>query len=261
MPVFKDHAPGTFCYIELATSDQQAAGDFYTRIFGWNRRDEDTGEFGIYTQFLHQGEVSAAMYRITPDQEKQGVRPNWAQYIAVADVDATTEQARSLGGHVVMSPMDVYDYGRLSVLADPAGAAFCLWQTKARCGVGIRNEVGTMCWNELLTTDVAKVSGFYGQLLGWSPHTSDMAGREYTVAYNDGLATAGMMAVSPDLGDTPAQWLTYFAVDDCDGTAETTVGLGGRVVVAPRDLPNVGRFAVLADPQNALFGVVRMLSR
>ena len=134
MSVYENHTPGAFCYIELATTDPQAGGKFYQDLFGWGRRDEDIGEYGIYTQFTLKDEVTGAMYKLTPEQLQQGVKPYWGQYIAVTDADAATEKATTLGGTVTMEPADVSDYGRMSVITDPTGALVCLWQTKTRCG-------------------------------------------------------------------------------------------------------------------------------
>ena len=259
MPVYESHAPGTFCYIELATNDPQAAGSFYQDLFGWGRKDEDIGEYGVYTQFTLAGEVTGAMYKLTPEQEKQGTRPYWGQYLAVTDADAATEKAKSLGGTIIMEPADVSDYGRMSVIADPAGAVVCLWQTKTRCGLGRRDEKGTICWSELMTGDVEAAARFYADLLGWSPHTTDMAGRDYTVCYNNGRPAGGILARPADHEDIPGHWLLYIAVDDCDACVDQAVTLGATPLVPARDLPNVGRFAVLQDPQGAAFGVVRLL--
>ena len=110
-----------------------------------------------------------------------------------------------------------------------------------------------------MTSDVEKAARFYADLLGWSPHTTDMAGREYTVCYNNGQPAGGILARSSDHKDVPSHWLLYIAVDDCDACVAKAVGMGATALAPARNLPNVGRFAVLQDPQGAAFGVVKLL--
>ena len=67
-----------------------------------------------------------------------------------------------------------------------------------------------------------------------------------------------MMPIGPDMGDIPSHWNVYFAVENCDATIEKADGLGGSTIVAPTDIPEIGRFAVLSDPQNAAFSVIAL---
>lgn len=259
MPEFKKHEPGTFCYAELVTNDPAASGKFYTELFGWSRNDQDMGEFGIYTQYQIDGKVVAAQYKLNAEQEAMNVPPNWGQYITVADADAASAKAGELGGEVIMGPMDVMDYGRMSILSDPTGAVFCIWEPKANIGIELRDDPGTLCWNELMTPDIEKAKAFYGGLFGWEPESMDMGEMgEYTMFNRGGgQAAAGMMAIQPERGPIPAHWLAYFAVADLDGAHERAVELGAKSVVPPTDIPQAGRFAVLADPVGAVFAIYK----
>lgn len=259
MPQMSKHDPGTFCYAELATSDPAASGKFYTELFGWSRNDQDMGEYGIYTQYQLDGKVVAAQYKLNAEQEAMNVPPNWGQYVTVNDADATTARAGELGGQVIMGPLDVMDYGRMSILSDPTGAVFCIWQPKSNIGVELREDPGTMCWNELMTPDTEKAKTFYGGLFGWEPQSEDMGEMgEYTLFnLGGGRQAAGMMAIKPEMGPIPAHWLVYFAVADPDAAHDKALALGGKSMVAPTDIPEVGRFAVLADPVGAVFAIYR----
>ncbi len=261
MSEFKKHEPGTFCYAELATNDPRASGEFYMDLFGWSRNDQDMGEYGIYTQYQLNGKVVAAQYKLNAEQEEMNVRPNWGQYVTVNDADASSAKAAELGGKVVMGPMDVMDYGRMSILADPAGAVFCIWEPRNNIGVELRDEPGTVCWNELLTPDLEKAKAFYGGLFGWEPETADMGELgEYTLFNRSGgLQAAGMLPIKPEMGPIPAHWLVYFAVDDIDVAHNKAISLGGKALVGPRDIPDVGRFAVLQDAVGAVFAIYRSL--
>lgn len=257
MPEYKKHEPGTFCYAELVTSDPAASGKFYMELFGWERNDQDMGEFGIYTQYQIDGQVVAAQYKLTAEQEGQNVPPNWGQYVSVNDADASTAKAAELGGNVIMGPMDVMDYGRMSVLSDPTGAVFCLWQPKENIGVELRDDPGTMCWNELMTADTEKALPFYAGLFGWETESMDMGEMgTYTMFNNGGGRPAGgVMPINSEMGPIPAHWLIYFAVAETDASFARALELGAKEIVAPTDLPGAGRFAVIADPVGAVCGI------
>jgi predicted enzyme related to lactoylglutathione lyase len=245
------HAPGTFCWIELGTSDAAGARAFYTQLFEWGVNEFPMGEMGTYYIFQKNGADSAAMYQIGPQQE--GMPPNWLSYVAVASADAATEKAKSLGGSVIHGPFDVYDMGRMTVLQDPQGAMFAVWETKTHRGVGVRDETNTLCWNELQARDLDAARKFYAPLFDWRLKESP----EYTEMHLGENAVGGMMT-SQAPPEVPSHWLPYFAVDDCDASAAQAASLGGTVIVPPMDVPTVGRFAAIQDPQGAAFAVIKL---
>jgi predicted enzyme related to lactoylglutathione lyase len=263
MPEFKKHEPGTFCYAELVTNDPAASGKFYTELFGWSRNDQDMGEYGIYTQFQIDGKVVAAQYKLNPEQEAQDVPPHWGQYVTVEDADAATASASELGGNVIMGPLDVMDYGRMSILADPAGAVFCIWQPKANIGVELRDDPGTMCWAELMTPDTEQAKTFYGGLFGWEPKEMPMGEMGVYTMFSrpGGQETGGMIPLTPEMGPIPPNWMIYFLTEDLDGTNARAVELGASSMVPPTDIPEAGRFAVLADPTGAVFAIWKSIGK
>jgi predicted enzyme related to lactoylglutathione lyase len=176
--------------------------------------------------------------------------------VAVDSADETVARAATLGAEVLNPPFDVFDVGRMAMLRDPSGALFALWQAKSHIGVGRTGEPGALCWNELLTRDVEAAAGFYTRLFGWGARTMPSAGAEYTIFDRAEEPVAGMMAL-PDPADAPPNWLPYFGVADCDDRARAAGVAGGRVFVSPTDIPGVGRFAVLGDPQGAVFAIVQ----
>ena len=261
MPEYQNHEPGTFCYAELATTDPAVAGEFYMTLFGWNRNDQDLGEFGVYTQFDKDGKVVAAQFKLPDEQTARQVPPNWGQYVSVDDVDGAAARAGELGGQTVMGPMEVFDYGRMVVLADPAGAVFCLWQPKANIGAECKDDPGSMCWNELLTSDPDQAAAFYGGLFGWRAEAMNMGDLgDYTTFHTGGgRPAAGMMPIQPEMGPVPPHWLVYFAVADCAATRDKAAGLGARILVPPTEIPGMGIFSVLQDPVGAVFGIYQSL--
>ncbi len=118
---------------------------------------------------------------------------------------------------------------------------------------------GGPCWYELGTSDLDGAERFYGAVLGWSVKDSGMEGFEYRLASHGGDLVAGMMSLAAQEGTPPPNWTIYFAVDDCDAAAAAVDKAGGKVYQGPADIPNTGRFAVLADPQGAVFGVLQPL--
>ena len=145
------HDPGTFCWVELATSDGAAAKKFYTSLFGWEI-DDVPGGGGVYSLLKKKGKDAAALYELGPQQK--GVPPHWNSYVSVASADDAATKAKRLGGTVIMEPFDVMEHGRMAVVQDPAGAAFSLWQPKSHIGAQVVNEPGSLYWAELDTTDM-----------------------------------------------------------------------------------------------------------
>jgi len=112
---------------------------------------------------------------------------------------------------------------------------------------------GRFIWHELLTTDTAAAAAFYPKVVPWRTQPSNMPG--YTIFMAGGSQVGGLMALPADAAGTPAHWLTYVGTPSVDATVAQAQGLGARVCKAATDIPNVGRFAVLADPQGATFAV------
>ena len=84
------HLPGSFCWIELGTTDQPAAKSFYQALFGWTPADMPMGPDDFYTIFKLEGRDAAAAYTLRPEQRSQGVPPHWMPYIMVASADHAT---------------------------------------------------------------------------------------------------------------------------------------------------------------------------
>jgi len=141
-----DHfAPGSFCWFELGTSDQNAAKNFYTSLFGWGVNDMPMGPDMFYSMFTLNGRMPGAAYKLMPDMVQAGVPPHWALYIAADNVDETTAKVTAAGGTVIKAPFDVFDVGRMSVVRDPTGAVFEIWQEKRPAANGITGVPGTVC--------------------------------------------------------------------------------------------------------------------
>ncbi len=259
MPEVTGHAPGSICWIELGTNDPDGAKKFYKGLFGWEAEDMPAGPDMIYTMLRIRGLDVGAMYKLGAEETAHGIPPHWNSYVAVASADEAAAKAKTLGGNILADAFDVMDVGRMAIVQDPLGATFQVWQAKAHFGVKLVGEAGTFCWDELWTTDRKKAAEFYTGLFGWTTKDGDAgAAGVYTEWNNAGQAIGGMMEISPDMGPVPPNWLPYFMVEDCNATAETAGALGGKLFVPPTDIPNVGRFSVIADPQGSMFAIIKL---
>lgn len=251
------HTPGTFCWVELGTTDQAAAKKFYSELFGWGINDMPMGPDSFYTMLQLRGKDVAALCQLNPEQLAQGVPPHWLLYIAVESADEAAKAVIAAGGKTMMEPFDVFDAGRMTVAQDPAGAVFGIWQARKHIGSQINNETNTFCWGELATRDTAAASAFYGQVFGWKSKTGDPA---YTEIHLGDQPFGGMLTMTAEMEGVPSHWAPYFAVDDCDAKANQAKSLGANLCMGPQDIPNVGRFAVIADPQGAVFSIIKLTS-
>ena len=145
------HPPGTISWADLATSDQEGAKEFYGGMFGWEYEDMPAGEGVTYSMAKLRGRTVAAISPQQADERKQGIPPHWNVYVTVEDVDASARKVGEAGGQVLAGPFDVFDAGRMAVIADPAGAALCLWQPGTNIGAEFVNGPGAMTWADCAT--------------------------------------------------------------------------------------------------------------
>jgi len=257
MPTVTTHAPGTFSWPELATTDPIAAKKFYSTLFGWQINDNDMGPMGVYTIFRRDGKDVSACFRMDADMASSGMPPSWASYITVENADATAAKAKALGGKVLKEPFDVMDYGRMAVITDPQGATFCVWQAKKNIGIQVFGEPNSLGWTQLNARDTNAAKKFYTALIGWKTQHDAMpgGGGDYTTWLKADGPAGGMMAM-PAGGPAPSHWMPYFSVSNVDATAKQAASLGAQTFVPPTDIPGTGRFAVFADPQGAAFAVI-----
>jgi uncharacterized protein len=254
MPERSAYDPGTPSWVDLGTSDPGAAKRFYGSLFGWEA--EDAGppeETGGYAFFMLDGKRIAGVSGLMSEQQPVA----WATYVSTDDADAVTARAREAGAMIVAEPMDVMDAGRMAFFHHPAAGAIGVWQPGRHTGAELVNEPGSFTWNELHTGDLAGAEAFGQEVFGWRAEEQDFGGFPYAIVHSGDAQVAGMTGMPPGLpGDTPAHWMVYFAVEDCDASAAQIAELGGSVLGDPMDIPGVGRFAPAMDPQGAVFAVL-----
>lgn len=249
------YAPGTPCWVDLATPDLEAAERFYGELFGWEIPElPDSAEMGGYRRAKKDGkDVAGAM----PLME-EGQPPAWNTHISVDDADAIARAVQENGGTMIAEPMAVSEYGRLALFTDPEGAFFGIWEPADFAGSELVNEKGAPIWNELESRDPDAAKKFYGAVFGWEfEEGEDMEEMTYYVAKVEGEQVAGMADVKGKMPDeVPAHWMAYFGSVDTDEAVDKIKELGGEVFVGPIDIP-AGRFAMVADPWGAGFAVMQ----
>lgn len=249
------YEPGTPCWIDLGTPDQDDAAEFYGALFGWSvEEDENAEQTGGYRTAQLRGKPVGGVMKLM----QEGQPPAWLTYVAVEDADATAAKARDAGGNMLAEPMSVLDYGRMAVIADPTGAVFGIWQAGVHTGAGVVNEPGAFSWSEINTRDPETAKAFYGDVFGWSFEDKEFEGvGTYTTIDVGGSSVGGLIDMRGRVPDeVPAHWLVYFGVEDTDVTVAKATELGGAVPVGPVDITGVGRFAVVQDPWGAAFAVI-----
>jgi uncharacterized protein len=246
-----EHAPGTFSWVDLSTSDQEGAKTFYSGLFGWQADDRPVGEGVYYSMQQLRGRDVAAISPQPQQQRDAGVPPLWNSYITVSSADEAAERASSLRATVHAPPFDVMDAGRMAVIQDPQGAFFMVWEPRNNIGAGLVNAPGAFCWNELFTPDVDASVSFYRDLFGWTFEPFETSA-EGCYIVNDGGQNGGIRP----LGDPgmPPGWLVYFAVEDVEASLSRAESLGGSRVAGPLDL-GPSKVGVARDPQGATFAL------
>ena len=255
------HAAGTFCWCDLATKDIDKAKGFYADVLGLESKGIPMpgDEPGTYTMWVVAGGELGGARTLAPEEEAAGVHSFWGTYIAVEDVDAIATKTAETGGAAVHPPFDIPGVGRMAVLKDPQGAVFCVWNNsgphfgKAHFP---EDQMGTVCWNELVTDDPKAAAAWYGELLGWSGAESEMGGTQYTIFSIGEMSVGGLMAKSPDMGKMCSAWVLYFLVPDADAAISKAEARGGKAFFPPMAMPGVGRFTWLADDQGGVFGIL-----
>jgi uncharacterized protein len=272
------YPPGVPCWVDTAQPDPEAAVSFYGGLFGWEFEDRMPADSpGRYLVAQLRGRDVAG---VGSQPEGMPPTPVWNTYIWVDSADETAAAAKEAGGRVLMEPFDVLDAGRMAVLSDAEGAAFCIWQAKQSKGAQLVNEPGTWNFSELNTRDRESARAFYGAVFSWTADAVDLGEGDFTMwrrpGYGDFLeqrdpelrrrigaqgappgfedAVAWLVPMTSDRfpEDAPPHWSITFAVDDADAVAERAAELGGTVLVPPFDAPFV-RMTVLRDPQGAVF--------
>jgi uncharacterized protein len=247
---------GRFVWYELITTETEAAKSFYANVVGWG-----TGDVSMpgttYTLFtLGEASVSGLM-ELPEDARNMGAKPHWRGYIAVDDVDDTTDRVKQLGGAVHIPPRDIPNVGRFSIVADPQMATLALLE---RLHPGQDRHVepdtlGRVGWHELLAANWEKALAFYEELFGWQKVEATVGALGTYQRFSAGGQTIGGIVTKPPKAPVPF-WLYYFNIRDIDAAAKRVKVGGGQILNGPVEVPDGSWILHCTDPQGAMFALV-----
>ena len=259
---------GVPCWVETWQDDGDAAAAYYSRIFGWEvEQTASPGDGGSFRICRLRGRDVAAIGSPIPDPAPPV--PSWTTFIQVDSTEQIVARVKEAGGNVVVDPMDSLEGGSIAIVADPAGAAFAVWEQAKHGGAELINEPGAWAMSMLVTPDSEQAVRFYGEVFGWSTESFGMGGDEIVMftlpgyvggepsqpVPRDVVATVAPPAAAEGV---PPHWSVDFWVRDPDEIARITTEMGGQVLAEPFDIPEIGmRTAALADPQGAAFSITR----
>jgi predicted enzyme related to lactoylglutathione lyase len=240
---------GKFVWFEHMSNDSAAAGRFYASLFGWTVGNVDMG--GQPYTMISNGAEGIGGLRTVP-----GAPSAWMSYLSVADVDASARAAAAAGAKIVMPPTEFPPVGRGATLVDPTGGTFSVWKSAQGDAPDVDPvPIGAWYWNELWTSDDTKARAFYERAFGYGYDTMDMGPQgTYYILTKDGKPRGGLMKSSQP--GAPTMWLPYVLVSNCDSTLAKAKQLGAKELVPATDIPNVGRFAIVADPTGAAIAFI-----
>jgi predicted enzyme related to lactoylglutathione lyase len=245
------HLPGKFVWFEHLSNDIAAARAFYEKLLGWNT-ESMAMPGGTSYAMIHNGESPIGGYA----SARPGAPAQWMSYLSVADVDSAYKAALAAGAKSIVAPTDYASAGRMATIADPTGGVFSIWRGAQDDPPEVeQTPVGGWIWNELTTQDEQTALAFYEKVFGFDHDAMDMADGTYYVLKQGGKGRAGL--VKAPAASVPTMWTPYVCVDDADARAARARELGATLVVAPADIPDVGRFAVFVDPQGAGLAILK----
>ena len=259
------YPPGVPCWVDTGQPDVDQALLFYGAVFDWEFAGPGPmpgDPPGRYFVAQRAGKDVAGI-----STQAVGMPTVWNTYVSVASADAAARSAVEHGGTVLVAPFDAPPAGRVTVLADPAGAVICGWEPGDRQGAQRINEPSAWSMSRLNTTDIDSARSFYSAVFGWEPETLVMGEQTATLFRLPGYvggepeqpvprdSVAVMMDGEPGM---PPHWSVDFWIDDTDAAVERAVAAGGDALAAPFDIP-MFRAAVLRDPQGAVFTISQLM--
>jgi predicted enzyme related to lactoylglutathione lyase len=237
---------GKFVWYDLLTEDVAATKKFYGELLGWEFAPSEARN---YTVIRHRGRDIGGivdMSKINPDSNES----QWISVLSVPDVDEAARVTRDAGGEIHVEPRDLPGRGRFAVVSDPQGAVVSLLRAVKGDPPERKADLGDWMWTELWTSDVDASVSFYGDLIGYILEDKTILGDiEYSVLQRDDVPRAGL--IEKPVADVRAHWLPYVRVESPEDLAQRAEGLGGTVLLKPREGARKGSVAIVLDPSGA----------
>jgi uncharacterized protein len=243
---------GQFIWHELITTDTKSAAGFYSKVAGL--KTQSARSASTYTMLVAGSQPMGGLL----DTATMGGSPRWLSFIVSTNTDETARHAESLGGKVLMGPLDLPSGGRAAILQDPQGAAFAVWSSDKPSQLPSDVPLGGISWHELATTDRAAAFPFYQALFGWHETSSMDMGPQgvYQMFAPAGVKDpfGGIYNKAPESPGGP-NWLPYVKVADARPVTDVAKKHGAQILNGPMQVPGGGWISMGIDPQGALFAV------
>ena len=242
-------AVGRFVWRELMTDDVNVAHHFLGELFSWTWKSMDMGLHGTYWIAGCGGRDVGGLMAKPP---AMGIPTAWSSYVVVDSVDGAASRATAAGGKVLVPPTYVPGVGRFAGLMDPWGAVLMPFVPASSEGAPPDGPPpsGAFCWETLVTPSPKAAVDWYRGVVGFgSAPAPNGHGSVFTAG------SAFVADVQPAPAGSPSYWATYVAVEDVVATRDRASRLGGKVIVPRVDVPQVGTFAVIADPTGGALGI------
>lgn len=248
---------GEICWVNMLTPQPAAAREFFGKLLGWTYAEIP----GMGHRMQVAGHDIGGLFDLNASGMPPGMAPHVGILVKVDSADATCETVSSLGGEA-RPAFDIADQGRIASCTDPNGARFTVWEPKTFCGADVDSSAhGAPGWFETLTTDVDRATRFYSKLFGWTPEVNSIAGFECTTFKLGTKLVAGVMQITPQMGDGEMlpHWGTCFTVGDAAAAGREAIEFGADLRVPVCDIPNIGRFCGITSPQGVTFYVIEYI--
>jgi|SRR6516225_6326760 len=243
---------GEFCWINMLTPQPEEARAFFGQLLGWSYVELP----GVGHVVKVAGHEIGGLFDLAGPNVPQRTPPLIGVMVKVESADAMVEKVTSLGGKAKPA-FDIMENLRMSVCFDPNGAEFDVWEPKKGHGTDVDSSLpGAPSWFETMTTDVDRATKFYSALFGWTPRAMPMRGSNYSTFKLGSADVAGMIQITPQMGELRPHWVTYFTVKDVAATADDALGLGGKLCMTIKEVPGICRFCGITSPQGVTFRVV-----
>jgi uncharacterized protein len=257
MPAIADPAtnvaiPGKFTWFDLATSSTSASEKFYGKVFGW-KFVSLPGTTERYVLIQNEGRAIGGMF-LSRDTAGAKVGARWLSFVSVgSNMDRVIAMMAAGGGKVLLPATAVPGRGTHAIVRDAQGAIIGLLNSSSGDRADAPVESGEFFWVDLYARDPVAAASAYKQL-GYEVYSDEVSGDDRLVLAAKGYARAGIVKL-PDAAREPG-WLAYVQVDDVPATLARVRAAGGKVLREPDPAVLGGQFAVFADPQGGVLGVL-----
>lgn len=239
MPVVNAHAQGMPCWIDASVStsvEREGLIDFYSALFGWTF-EVNTPDTGFYSIARHNGNAVLGI------GEQPDGRGNWVTYFSTSDIERTIERVKANGGHVLSSPMQVMDVGRMALVMDPTGAVHGLWQPITFPGFEVVHEPNAPGWFDHVSEDTKSAAKYYENILSNGIEAEAQEGMMILRRGEQWFASLSR----EDSSHQPPQWTPVFVVDSLERIRSRVRELGGKIVVDEMPVPG-SAISIFQDP-------------